>query len=844
MLQSQMFRPPRPGEPMVLAVFAYRYDAHLVPDLLENIHGAVHGYVAWDDRAASDTVSDEPTRRARLILAAQKLGADWILAADPDERFETGFATRLPVMLAQGRCNLWRFALHEMFSPTHYRTDGVWGGKSVMRLFPADRAAIDPAAAFHGGWVSDMTGLTQRDALVNLYHLRMASPLRRQLRRDLYAFADPDRKHQKIGYDYLADERGMVLEPVPADRAFLPAFVEDCGLWAPPPDMLGPLTPDPYETRMALASRSVRDRGRLAAHHVVNDLSALSPEDADLPLVAAQLALDAGAPDLALAVLARVPAERQSLGSTYLNCLAKLATGQTQAALATLSTLEPLAPGSPILAALRTEIARPAADFMALDAAWRHLAPGATCHEGARMARSDLAVIVIGFQNQPGLLPAVQSVLDQDEAAEVVVVNTGGGAVGDSLAPVLNRIRLITTDQPMYVGAARNIGIAASRAPYLAFLAADCLACPGWVSGRLARHRGGKDLVASAILPEPDAGLVALAASQLRYGTRHPDSDPRTRALYGLSYARSLLHQVGQFPPGLRVAEDTALNRLAQTFAAPVWAPDVATVHKEVGTLAAWLADERARGQRRAAAPPYRAFAADPQATARIAAQLAVPLGLATDFAARDRSLNGREKQALSAMQWLALRAGQQGVLHGLADITKANAMIAQAHAQQDPARAAQACSLDPQDPEKAYRYGRICENTGDLPQARIAYQAALALQPSHSRAAKAWIALTSTQQGAISGWHLAESLAMNAPQTRRLWLFAARAAQAAGFQGWAVVLGLRMLTLGLDDAKSHAAIGRLHQMAGNPLAFAFRRLTAGRLESIATPAGTCKAAG
>ncbi|QOF72455.1 hypothetical protein IG197_05090 [Aminobacter sp. SR38] len=41
---------------------------------------------------------------------------------------------------------------------------------------------------------------------------------------------DPDRRDQAIGYDYLADETGVQLEP-PADRPYHPPHVDDGGLW-------------------------------------------------------------------------------------------------------------------------------------------------------------------------------------------------------------------------------------------------------------------------------------------------------------------------------------------------------------------------------------------------------------------------------------------------------------------------------------------------------------------------------------------------------------------------------------------------------------------------------------
>ncbi|MBW6507883.1 MAG: hypothetical protein K0B00_14230 [Rhodobacteraceae bacterium] len=116
MLASHLYRTPAPGEPLVLAVFSYRHDAHLVPGLLDNNRACVHGHVAWDDRGADAGLSPEPERRNRLLAEARRLGARWLLAVDPDERFEDRLAQRLPGMLAMGEGVLWHFDLREIFN--------------------------------------------------------------------------------------------------------------------------------------------------------------------------------------------------------------------------------------------------------------------------------------------------------------------------------------------------------------------------------------------------------------------------------------------------------------------------------------------------------------------------------------------------------------------------------------------------------------------------------------------------------------------------------------------------------------------------------------------------------
>ena len=54
----------------------------------------VDGWVAFDDRAATDLFSNEPQRRRLLIERASELGASWVLAIDPDEELN---AARRPM---------------------------------------------------------------------------------------------------------------------------------------------------------------------------------------------------------------------------------------------------------------------------------------------------------------------------------------------------------------------------------------------------------------------------------------------------------------------------------------------------------------------------------------------------------------------------------------------------------------------------------------------------------------------------------------------------------------------------------------------------------------------------
>jgi glycosyltransferase involved in cell wall biosynthesis len=211
----------------------------------------------------------------------------------------------------------------------------------------------------------------------------------------------------------------------------------------------------------------------------------------------------------------------------------------------------------------------------------------------------DLACVAISLRAQPELAGAVRSVLAQDEPVEVVVVNSGGGDAGALLRGL--DVRVVELAERVFPGAARNAGLAATGARYVAFLAADCVAEPGWAAARLRAHRGGADAVASAMVCRPGAGWVERASLLLLHNRRLPDTPPRRRLLYSLSYDRTLFDRYGRFCEDLRIGEDTVFNRSFGPEVRVVWGDGVRTAHRFPATMRALLADQYARGRRRAA---------------------------------------------------------------------------------------------------------------------------------------------------------------------------------------------------------------------------------------------------
>jgi GT2 family glycosyltransferase len=216
------------------------------------------------------------------------------------------------------------------------------------------------------------------------------------------------------------------------------------------------------------------------------------------------------------------------------------------------------------------------------------------------MQPRELSAIVLSFQNDDTVVGAVDSLLAQRPQVEVVVSHSGGGSTPELLSRIHPSVRVVNSEERRTPGAARNAGVAVTRAPYVSFLAADCCALPGWSAARLRRHRGGAEAVASALVPA-EQGLVPLAAHLLQNSFRmsHVAASPLRRS--GASYSRDVLERFGPFPETFPFGEDIALNdRLTEAGVEIVAASDVVTAHRYPTSVRGLLVDRYRRGRQRA----------------------------------------------------------------------------------------------------------------------------------------------------------------------------------------------------------------------------------------------------
>lgn len=220
----------------VVAVISYKFDADHLVDLQENISGLADTCIIQFDEHG-ELLRNEGRYREAMVRRAEAAGADYILSIDPDERLEKRAARRMRKLLRKhlGERVLFEFHVRELYTPTEYRVDGVWGRKSRILIFPAFADNEYSSGKLHtlhqpinDGYRAIHTGL-------NLYHLKHISAELRKNRRDTYTALDPESKFNAAGYDYLDDESGMVLRRITGGRSYGPRYREyriDPGIFA------------------------------------------------------------------------------------------------------------------------------------------------------------------------------------------------------------------------------------------------------------------------------------------------------------------------------------------------------------------------------------------------------------------------------------------------------------------------------------------------------------------------------------------------------------------------------------------------------------------------------------
>ena len=228
----------------IIATLGWKYEpSWLIDDLMENLKGWVDDFAIIDCRDRTHELwINEYEYRLKQRAAAEKLNADWVLVTSADERFEKGAGEKIRALTKEKHKTIYKFRLREMFEPDKYRIDGIWGRKNHARLYPLYEGQVYQNKKLHTSPVPKCS-YPRISTNVNIYHLKMIEPENRLERARVFKQLDPSNRLQrqnskrieridttrvvrKLGYDYLSNTDGMVLEKIPKGREFNPPYTK------------------------------------------------------------------------------------------------------------------------------------------------------------------------------------------------------------------------------------------------------------------------------------------------------------------------------------------------------------------------------------------------------------------------------------------------------------------------------------------------------------------------------------------------------------------------------------------------------------------------------------------
>jgi len=178
---------------------------------------------------------------------------------------------------------------------------------------------------------------------------------------------------------------------------------------------------------------------------------------------------------------------------------------------------------------------------------------------------------------------------------------------------------LIATPEPVYPGAARNIGAGRASGDILVFVDADCEPEPDWLEAHLRRHAAGQSVVGGSVLwDETNYWTAADNLSMFHEFVPTAPAGPRPfLASLNLSVAASTWRAVGEMDPTLRCGEDVDWSaRAAAAGYSPWFEPEARVWHRPPRTTArsmlehwhrsgAWMVGVRERHPEAFSAPSW-----------------------------------------------------------------------------------------------------------------------------------------------------------------------------------------------------------------------------------------------
>ncbi len=117
------------------------------------------------------------------------------------------------------------------------------------------------------------------------------------------------------------------------------------------------------------------------------------------------------------------------------------------------------------------------------------------------MATTQVSVIIPSYNSCNTIAKSLAALHTQQTVVsfETIVIVSSSDGTAELIEHDFPGVKLIRSEQRLYPGAARNLGIAEASGEILAFTDADCIADPGWVEAIVQAHRSGESVIGGIV---------------------------------------------------------------------------------------------------------------------------------------------------------------------------------------------------------------------------------------------------------------------------------------------------------------------------------------------------------
>ena len=213
------------------------------------------------------------------------------------------------------------------------------------------------------------------------------------------------------------------------------------------------------------------------------------------------------------------------------------------------------------------------------------------------------AIVVASFKPDHLIDLCIRSLLAQQGIADlhIVIVDSSADGTAARLRRDFPMIEVIGLAQQTPQSIARNIGIAHTRAPFVAITDHDCIVPPDWLARLLAHHNTGEyAAVGGAVANGTPANVIGTASYLIEFNEFLPIGEPRVVPMVphcNICFRREVFTTVGPFravPPG---AEDLVFNfLLCQQGGRILFDPTITVEHINRTTFLRFMRHQRLLG--------------------------------------------------------------------------------------------------------------------------------------------------------------------------------------------------------------------------------------------------------